>query len=204
MNSAFAPNLVTVEENRNKPPAGQYSLRANPLEWIGCRERIAALFKTDTPHLFFSVEPTQCEKVAQFILKTEEIIDLPKRSTFQRTNRNHILFMAPQPFWTQCPVRRSLLTILLRQGLKYDPTQDNYEDALFHHDPLTRNYMLITRPAITRFLFGFTHYCGPTESYTIPGWVTLFKNATPKIIRERLIHPNPEPTLMVGAGSLWA
>ena len=203
MNAVFAPNLITVEENRNKPPAGQYSLRADPLEWIGCRERIAALFKENTTHLFFSVE--QSETVARFIHKTEEIINLPEHTTFQRTNRNHILSITPQTFWTQCPIRRSLFTILLRQGLRYNPAQDNYEDALFHNDLLTRNYTTLTKPAVTRFLFGFTHYNGPTTAvHNIPGWVTLFKNATPKIIRERLIQPNPEPPILVGAGSLWA
>jgi hypothetical protein len=199
MDSIFTPEVVTVEEVRNKPPAGQYCLRRNPLEWIGCRERISALFKADTPHLLFSV--TDGEEVARFIRKTEEIIELPEYTTFQRTNRNYIIQIVPHSFWKECPIRRSLFTILLRQGLFYDVPRDNYEDALYFYNSVTRNYTQLTRLAVTRFLFGFTNYCGPTDTYT--GWVTLFKNAPLKTIRQWLKRPNPE-TNLIGAGTIWA
>ena len=193
-------SIIQVNE-RIRPKVGQYSVRHEPLDWIGCRERIAALFTESTPGIFFSHEPDQGNRIAKFFLKTENILDLSNKTVFQKTNYNYVLWCSPTPFWLSCGVRRSLLTILLRQGLRYNPNEDNYEEALFRQDAITKDYAKNTRNAILRFLFGFTKYNGKT-SYA-PGWTSLFQYATEKQVREALVCHGETEKCLVGAGKLW-
>ena len=61
-------------------------------------------------------------------------------------------------------MKRSLLTILLRCGVKYNRKQDNFEDAVF-----SCAYTQNTRYAVQRFLDGFTKYTGKSN-----GWYNQF------------------------------
>jgi len=196
-------NEIIPVEGRIRPAVGQFSLESNPLNWIGCRDRIAALFKETDSGLFFSHDPDEGEPIAKFIWKTENILDLSCRSRFQKTNHNYTLWVAPSHFWMSCGVRRSLLTLLLRQGLHYNSDKDNYEEVLFYNG--TNNYALQTKAAILRFLFGFTEYVSPGGHQLVaPGWTSLFKFLDEKQVRRLLREPIPSSEKsMIGAGKLW-
>ena len=199
----FIPTILQVQGTHIQPSVGQFSLDI-PLNWISCRDRIAALFKDTHPGIFFSHEYDQGERTALFIWKTEEILEQEK-SKFQKTNRNYALWCEPTKFWLSCGVRRSLFTLLLRQSTRYDPTKDNYEEALFVNDYVTRDYAAQTKNAIHRFLFGFTEYNNPGgHSLVAPGWTSLFRCADEKQVRQLLRQPNPEQEkCIIGAGKLW-
>ena len=140
----FGPQVV-VNEKQRKPKSDSFSIQREPLDWMYCRERFDSFFKCETEQFFFSVNPIHTQSVAQFIWKTEEILGQDKRTGFCRTNRNYCLAVRPSEFWRQCPMRRSLFTILLRCGSKYYPDQNNYEDALF-----SQNYLKDTENAIRK------------------------------------------------------
>ena len=198
-------NEIMPVDGRIRPGIGQFSLESNPLNWISCRDRISALFKETNLGLFFSHDPDGGESIAKFFWKTENILDLSCRSRFQKTNHNYTLWMAPSHFWMSCSVRRSLLTLLLRQGLHYDSDKDNYEEALFYNGSVTKDYAIQTKTAILRFLFGFTEYVSPGGHVLVaPGWTSLFKFLDAKQVRPLLREPNPSPEkCLIGAGKLW-
>lgn len=193
----FGPKVV-VSEKQNRPKAGSFSIKANPLDWMYCRERFDTFFTCNTKQFFFSCDSkTNPKPIAQFIWKTEEILGQNKRTEFCKTNRNYCLAIHPSDFWRQCPMRRSLLTILLRCGIKYIPGENNYEDALF-----SQRYLKDTENAIRRFMFGFTKLWETNKvSYT---WVASFKNVDIDVCRKRLLSPDiPQEGMLLGAGTIW-
>lgn len=172
--------------------AGHFALDDSPLKWENCRERFATQFKPDTLGFYFKHHTGQSPNVATFMLKTEAVLKLEEHSKFAETNRSSILWVEPCEFWKCCMMRRSLLTILLRCGILYDLDRDNYEEALF-----TQEYVVPTRKAVMRFLFGFTKYLGPdiatTGSIQIRGWKTMFEGRTEEEIKQMLVWPGPNP-----------
>ena len=187
---------VTVREIQNRPKAGSFSIRCEPLDWMYCRERFDGFFTPTLDQFFFSIAPNASGPIAEFIWQTETILGVDKRTDFSKTNRNYCIAVSPSDFWRECAMRRSLFTILLRCGSKYNPDQNNYEEALF-----SQRYMKETENAIRRFLFGFTKlWQAKKASYT---WVANFRGATEQVCRKRLLSPDVPQESMLGAGSLW-
>lgn len=182
--------LITSQNVEAKP--GHFALDATPLTWENCRERFAKMFKEDTVGFYFKHEANQSLNVASFVLKTECILKVEEKSKFAETNRASILWFEPSAFWKQCQMRRSLLTILLRCGILYNAEVDNYEDALFRQD-----YVIPTKRAVMRFLFGFTKYVGPDIStdatVQFKGWKTIFEGKSPAEIKQMLVWPDGNP-----------
>jgi hypothetical protein len=89
-------------------------------------------------------------------------------------------------------MRRSLLTIIVRAGMMYEPKQDNYEEALFAY-----KFVAPTRKAVMRFLFGFTKYVGPSieeqPSIESRGWKSVFEGKDEATIKRYLTWPEPNP-----------
>ena len=83
-------------------------------------------------------------------------------------------------------MRRSLLTIIVRAGILYDLKKDNYEEALFKEP-----YVVPTKKAVMRFMYGFTKYNGPsmdpTTSLETKGWKTIFSKLKEDDIRKYLV-----------------
>ena len=83
-------------------------------------------------------------------------------------------------------MRRSLLTILLRAGMLYNKDRDNYEQALF-----TEPYIVPTKQAVMRFLYGFTKYAGPSmepgTNLETKGWKMIFSKLKEEEIRRYLV-----------------
>jgi hypothetical protein len=128
--------------------------------------------------------------IGNFLNKTEKILDL-NCSKFSKTSRTDILWIEPIDFWLSCPIRRSLLTLLLRCGMVYD---GNYEEALFSQD-----YAFQTKLAIERFLFGFTKYVDHSDRL---GWANTFRGKKEKEVKIRLVRAEPFYEV-VSYGTLW-
>lgn len=171
---------------------GHFAVEATPIKWENCRERFAKAFTASLEGFFFKHPAGRSISVASFIVKTEDILKEPLFSSFSETNRDTILWVEPSEFWKSCQMRRSLLTILLRCGMLYDLERDNYEEALF-----TQEYVIPTKKAMMRFLFGFTKYVGPNldvdSTIQVRGWKSVFEGKDEAEIKSMLVHPGQNP-----------
>jgi hypothetical protein len=202
----------SVRNGQKIPPFGHFATDKPELDWEKCRERFASNFNSSTKGFYFSHEQNRGEYIACFIDKVETILIegsgvLLEKTEFGRTNLNFALWVAPSSFWSCCPMRRSLFTILLRSALNYDPCVDNFEQALYTDDTKNGQFAGETKEAIQRFLFGFTNYQGHTDVEGInKGWWTIFKNAKVEDIRKKLVKPDGRAAQvsLIGMGNLWS
>ena len=202
----FLPTIKVAKQVGQKPPDGHFSVEKDELTWQRCREQFASSFIPSTTGFYFSHPENVGETVASFIERTEEVVEFGlnqaiPRSNFSKTNFNFALWVEPSNFWKNCEMRRSLFTIFLRCGLKYDPSANNYDEALN-----SQEYVKKTKDAIFRFLFGFTEYVneGVVISGVGKGWVTQFERKTIDQLRGRLVRPSEtKDSCLVGAGLLW-
>lgn len=200
------------------PPVGNFALEAcndKAIVWDHCREQFAAKFNSVTSGFYFSHPENRGHDVAEFITKFELIVAANRAksfntSIFRKTCKNSIIWIEPSFFWIDCLIKRSLLTILLRCGINYDMSLDNFDDALFG-EYKESEYVRETRSATLRFLFGFTKFNGPVHnvanyaSVQKHGWREEFQNLDDCSIRRRLILPEGElhEISIVGMESLW-
>lgn len=223
MKAAFGANKE-FKQCYGSPPIGQFALEAEPpkgVHWDHCREQFAAKFTESVTGFYFSHPKDKGEDVAAFIVTFESIValncsqNIPPLSLFGKTEKDTILWMQPSRFWTECYMKRSLLTALLRCGMNYSVQKNNFDEALFSEQFKETVYLRETKPAVLRFMFGFTKYVGPVTYSTSTGpyasickhgWREEFKSLDNSTIRKRLVLPSEsvsEPTI-VGAESLWA
>lgn len=153
-------------------------------QWFYCREiwhghlYLLKLF-------FYSHRNGRGDNVAAFMRKVEDMLHVYPRSEFGPTQRKTIMWVRPSVWWTKPTMRRSLFTILLRAGEKYNPALDNFYDALYS-DPYTDN----TRYAVARFLNGHTIYKGKRK-----GWYNQFYLRSPSheeidllLVKQEAVH----------------
>jgi len=129
------------------------------------------------------------ENVAHFIKKVERRLNLIEHSKFYSTNRRTVTMVRPNPWWMDTSMKKSLFTILVRAGSRYEPDLDNFDSALFSIE-----YSSNTKYAVQRFLLGYTKYTGKVR-----GWVAQFWEGTgdwydpkppgPERVRELLVRP---------------
>jgi hypothetical protein len=194
------------------PPIGHYALEPEPekaLQWDHCREQFAPKFLETTYGFFFSHLTDKGNEIAAFLTKFERIVGVA-HSSFALTNRKTVLWIEPSSFWLCCPMRRSLLTILLRCALNYEAQRDNFDNALFG-EYKESEYMRQTRSATLRFMFGFTRWTAKmpitmSSSVIKHGWKEEFHSLDDAMVRRRLVLPEGETreNTIVGAESLWA
>lgn len=198
----FQPKRMFASQNVDASP-GHFAMDETPLKWENCRERFAKVFTEQTTGFYFKHHGASAD-VAAFILKTENILKEDEQSKFAETNRPSIVWLEPSAFWKACQMRRSLLTVLLRCGMMYECDRDNYEEALF-----SQEYIVPTKKAVMRFLFGFTKYTGPDistgGSVQFRGWKSIFEGKAESEVKSMLVWPNetvycPKVDL---ASSLW-
>jgi len=185
------PKLIK-SPNANSGNHGSYTLES-PFNFEICRERFAAIFKIDTEGFYFKHPQNRGLCIAEFIHKIENLLKLQFKSRFALTNRPTILWIQPSFFWRECPMKRSLLTSLLRSGISYNINEDNFESALLSN-PVPSPHLSNTRNALLRFLCGYTDYQGPdlmgSETLITQGWQFIFEGKNAKTIRAYLKHPN--------------
>ena len=167
---------------------GCYGMDSPPHKFETCRERFGRIWNENTIGFFFTHPSSKGYSVAAFLNKTEIVLKQSKFSQYSMTNRDTILWIEPSVFWKECRMKRSLLTILIRAGMMYDPRRDNYEEALF-----TENLIKPTRLAVMRFLYGFTKYIGPTienQNVETYGWKHIFENHGEQYVKNCLVSPD--------------
>ncbi len=187
------------------------------IKWISCREAFANKFNPDTEGFFFSCNvekrrwPTGVPKdypvnVCEFMRKTESIIsefsgvsEKTCYSEFYKTNLKSVIWISPSSFWKCCPMKRSLLSIMMRSSMAYSPFMDNYEDALFSY-----GYSKRTKNAMMRFLFGFTNF-KKDQSMAVTGrygWLTFFENKSDKEVKKYL-QSDKKDFFFLAKNALW-
>lgn len=202
------------------PPVGNFGLESDTphrvASWDHCREQFAAKFHENIRAFYFSHKDYKTQDLADFIFKFEKIIKSSRNcqrfrhSMFAPTTSVNISYIEPSRFWTDCYFKRSLFTILLRCGINYNTTVDNFDHTLFDTKIKDSNYLSETKPAVLRFMFGFTKYVGiaPVLGQTTVikhGWVEEFQKLDEQTIRKRLVLPEniKKRSNIVGADSLW-
>lgn len=204
----------TVKQSVYAPPKiGYFAVDdEHLLSWEKCRETFAYKFTEVLHGFYFCHVLNEGYNVASFIAKTEEIIGFVDYlysfapSKFCKTNQGDVLWVEPSRFWSKYEIRRQLFTILLRAGMNYNPSVNNYEEALWGEDKIGNSYARETQLAITRFLFGFT--C-PVDSKNLygykVGWRETFKDCSEQAVRRMLIRPEGEKKEIsaIGLGKLW-
>ena len=168
---------------------GSFGLDVEPYRFETCRERFGRQWDKNTKGFYLKHPVNKGFAVATFLKKTELILKQETFSEFALTNRDTILWIEPSMFWMECRMKRSLLTILVRAGMLYDPIADNYEEALYQE-----KWANPTKMAIMRFLFGFTKYVGPAiddqPSIESRGWKFVFEGRNEESTKQYLIWPN--------------
>jgi hypothetical protein len=202
----FNQNKKIARQIKKIPSPGQFSLDGEELEWEQCRENFAKRFTNAQNGLFFSHGVNNDENVCAFIEKTEDILIRGAlqniiKSNFYKTNLNFAIWIEPSSFWMNCPMKRSLFTMLLRCGLIYN--LKNYEEALYGYQ-----YSKITKNAVQRFMYGFTEFVFEDESFEGigKGWASYFGNKPCDLVCEKLIMPSylPVNKFLFGQEILWA
>lgn len=133
-------------------------------EWLFCRE----YFQDESQgikRILFCHKECRSKNISAFLHKAEEILGLEERSVVGPTQRYNISWVFVSPWWTKSSMKRSLFTILLRCGVNYDESSDNFDEALVSH-----SYSKSTEYAVRRFLDGHTKYTGNKK-----GWYNQFR-----------------------------
>ena len=188
---------ISFKEQKNTPSmyfevsAGSFGLDVEPYKFETCRERFGRQWDEHTKGFYLTHPANKGYSIATFLKKTEIILNQKEFSEYARTNRDTILWIEPSKFWMSCRMRRSLLTILVRAGIMYDPKRDNYEEALF-----TEKWAKPTKMAVMRFLYGFTKYIGPTiedqPNIESRGWKYVFENHDEQYTKNCLVWPEDD------------
>lgn len=196
----------------SQPLVGSFALEIDPpkdVRWDHCREQFAAKFNESIEGFYFSHPIGKSYDIGEFINKFELIIGVENYTEFAITEKQNILWIKQSDFWTNCQIKRSLFTILIRCGMNYDAKIDNFDDVLFG-EYKENIYLKETKSALLRFMFGFTYFTGKINNYTSTtvvkhGWKEEFSKLDNSTIRRRLILPDCKKikSSIVGLESLW-
>lgn len=148
------------------------------LEWLYCRE----YFQDESAGIrrfLFCHRPNRCRRIAAFVHRVEDILELDERTEMGPTQRHNISWVKVSQWWTSTSMKRSFFTMLLRCAQNYESKTDNFEEALF-----SINYSKRTEPAVRRFLEGNTRYTGKMK-----GWYNQFKDGTDTLAERLLVKP---------------
>jgi len=201
------------------PPAGAFAIEKDTnrlVNWDHCREQFAVRFLEKTEGFYFCHKICEAESVAYFINKFENILSTSEscigmeKTQFAHTNQEKVIYVQPSVFWRDCFFKRSLFTILIRCSQNYSEKKDNFDEALFSPNYKESTYTFETKPAVLRFMFGFTKYTGippVVENATVikHGWKEEFYKLDETEIKSRLVLPDGvrKKGNIVGSDSLW-
>ena len=171
------------------------------LQWDYCREQFSAKFdykNNKSKGFFFCHEVKKEASVANFLKKFEDVIlyshvNKFKNSSFAKTSHSSVLWIEPSDFWLDCPIKKSLLTLLVRSTINYSQDHDNFEESLFGEEFKENFHIRETKAAVIRFMLGFTHFVGnlpiPNVCIAKHGWHEEFKNSDKTEIKSVLRMP---------------
>lgn len=194
------------------PAVGNFGLEfknGKEVRWDYCREQFACKFTEKTEGFFFSHPHGKIYDVGEFLTKFEFIVGINQTTIFCESGKTNITWIEPANFWKNCFMKRSLLTLLLRCGMNYDVSKDNFDDALFGSYKEC-DYIKETKLAVIRFMFGFTQFTGrvffdTTGTLIKHGWREEFSKLDNLMVKKKLVMPQElkEEQTLVGINSLW-
>lgn len=165
--------------------------------WDTCREQFAKKFLEDSFGFFISIDDSK-HNLVEFIDLCERLLCLENKSKFFETDMKNVIFIIPSKFWMPCYMRRSLFTLLCRNGIVYDGS--NFEKFLFGEVDNCKKekidnclqFARKTKLAIMRFFAGYNFYVGmgPNREEIFPekhGWVVEFTNRSVDYVKKVLI-----------------
>lgn len=163
----------------NKPGENSF-LKKSGNDWVAetCRDRLQSHFDSYPEQMEFYFAAGG-PKIAQRVIKFMQVVEPAARVNeedrikIEATTDESILYVLMSPWWRN-PVRRSLLTALLRAGRSYTEESGKGFDAALN----SIEYTSKTRKAIDLFLSGHT----AVKNKTVPkngfgGWYNLFGQA---------------------------
>ena len=155
----------------SKPSIKQGTLEPTSSGFVSCREEFGSIFHKNVMLLYCHDKNALSYSIVSFIFRFE--VECGATTTpMGPTQRPNIIWLTPSEWWTCCPCRKALLTILLRAGELYDPRNGSLRDAVMAE---SKGYGKITFNAIERFMQGNTVYKGKS----FPGWVRKFQQYGP-------------------------
>lgn len=156
------------------------------VKWTHCRDKFQdPVDKTLVRHgMWYCHKSGSLENLCAFVSKIETKIKLEKHSLFQRTQEKNVVWVKPSIFWIDDFVRRSFFTLVLRCGMHYKRTKDNFEEAMYEHFEISR----CTKPAIDRFLNGYTFYTYEAPKVNTRGWKYLFEEEDEGAVKKMLLR----------------
>jgi hypothetical protein len=133
-----------------------------PLGFYSCRESFHYRHKKLNGFVMRSLAPIT--RIRSFIKRLEDKLKIPavSRTQILPTLSPNFYTVIPAPWWNVYDVRRQFLTIALRLA-------KNYKNRAFKKALYSHYYTKSTRPAVERFLKGYTKLQGVTH-----GWVSCF------------------------------
>jgi hypothetical protein len=147
--------------------------------FIYCREQFHRVRPTGM--ILFHTNSKFVRCTVAFIKRIENELGLRERSKFYTTQRTTVFLMKTSSWWDEYSVRRSLLTVFLRAGRNYKSRKNNFNHTLYRGN----YYLESTRPAVERFMQGYTKlrskFCG--------GWVSEFQTRDEDYVSVRLVKP---------------
>lgn len=165
--------------------AGKKKAKGTVSGWMKCRDA----FQTESYRIdkfLYCSEKTRLKNIAAFIQHIEDKLDVTPKTEFGPTNQEDVVWVKPSRWWTNFSMRRSLFTILLRAGKKFNRKTFNVPDVIEG-----QVYLKNTAYAVNWFLEGNTSYRGK-----MTGWYNQFyygamsgKAPSQKKVRELLVKP---------------
>lgn len=140
---------------------GYYATNGNKKQLTHCREIFHKRQKRSKHFLF--IHPS-LYAITTFVHAIEDRLNV-EHSLIESTDDWELLYIYPSEFWRCNKMRYSLFSLILRASLQFYPGQDVFE-TLFRE-----KYLEQTRPALVRFLDGYTRYTGWTNR---DSWLKAF------------------------------
>lgn len=159
--------------------------------WEGCRDRFHGSSAPEAmmDFLFFHMAGTG-KNVILFMKMVEALIKVKPEDCLEihKTTSEQVLYIKMSKWW-KYPLRRSLMTALLRAGQMFtDHTSKGFEKALF-----AQYYLAQTKPAVGAFLGGRTaSKLKKRVSQSFPGWYSHFANKDETKVKETLTRVLPD------------
>jgi uncharacterized C2H2 Zn-finger protein len=156
------------------------------VQWTHCRDIFQDIsdYSIEEKGMWFCCRPENIENVCVFIDRVEKKINIKNRSVFKRTPYPNVLWIQPSLFWINDYIRRSFFTLCLRCGMQYRRSKDNFDHAMYEHYEISKQ----TKPAIKRFLSGYTFYTYEDPDKITHGWKYLFKGVSGIKLKKLLIY----------------
>ena len=136
------------------------------VQWYTCREQFHSYaVKNNVTDFYYTCDPDKQNDVAHFMYHIERWLKLENKSWFKYTEKNNILWVETEKWWTINQMRYQFFTICLRAALNW--RRQNNSDL--RYTLLQCPYAGSTVEAVDRFLAGYTWYTG-----TVVGWDKQF------------------------------